>query len=361
MGRHNHENAVAIPGFRKLVVLSGDDTFTSGALTVPANGATPGFTSASQSQLYSYIARDTKAVLTDKGDLWAFVSDTPGFDDYYDFAPGSSQAITGHFIKVPKNIATGRKADGSPITSADVGYPAPPTDGSWQRDLRSVAPVGIDGPQWVLEYWSQINNVFDFVRVEDIAYDKRHGMGNVGLRRRLRSWHRGDAPGRSVHQRTGLEDGARQARSQGRDGDEHPRRGGRQRGQDPRRRSTSPTTSSPRSPASSLTEDPGARPAVPGGLRRPERARPADFGTFRSAALPGRRQDRPVRRRRADRRGRARGRQLGCLETTGIVDAISGLRPRSVPHQHPGAYVVGREGGWRRQCRPCRSRLHVQA
>ena len=30
MGRHNHENDVAIPGFDDLVVLSGDDTFTSG-------------------------------------------------------------------------------------------------------------------------------------------------------------------------------------------------------------------------------------------------------------------------------------------------------------------------------------------
>ena len=39
--------------------------------------------------------------------------------------------------------------------------------------------TGIDGPQWVLEYWSQLNHVFDFVRVEDIAYDKRPGMGNV--------------------------------------------------------------------------------------------------------------------------------------------------------------------------------------
>ena len=29
------------------------------------------------------------------------------------------------------------------------------------------------------EYWSDINNVFQFVRVEDIAYDKRSGMGNV--------------------------------------------------------------------------------------------------------------------------------------------------------------------------------------
>jgi hypothetical protein len=42
-----------------------------------------------------------------------------------------------------------------------------------------VAPVGIDGPQWVLEYWSDLNNVFQFVRVEDIAYDKRPGMENV--------------------------------------------------------------------------------------------------------------------------------------------------------------------------------------
>ena len=80
---------------------------------------------------------------------------------------------------MPKNIATGRNADGSELTSADVGFPAPPTNGSWQRDLRSVTPIGIDGPQWVLEYWSDINNVFQFVRVEDIAYDKRPGMSNV--------------------------------------------------------------------------------------------------------------------------------------------------------------------------------------
>ena len=33
MGRHNHENSVAIPGYGKPVVLSGDDTFTSGPLT----------------------------------------------------------------------------------------------------------------------------------------------------------------------------------------------------------------------------------------------------------------------------------------------------------------------------------------
>src|SRR5215211_8621269 len=38
MGRHNHENNVAIPGFDDLVVLSGDDTFTSGPLMIPPGG-----------------------------------------------------------------------------------------------------------------------------------------------------------------------------------------------------------------------------------------------------------------------------------------------------------------------------------
>jgi hypothetical protein len=179
MGRHNHENSVAIPGFDDLVVLSGDDTFTSGPLTIPPGGPNTETSAASQSQLYSYIAPDTDSLLADEGDLWAFVSDDPSFDDYYDFVPGSAQTVSGHFIEVPKNIATGKNPDGSEITSADVGYPAPPTDGSWQRDLRTTVPTGIDGPQWVLEYWSQLNNVFDFVRVEDTAYDKRPGMGNV--------------------------------------------------------------------------------------------------------------------------------------------------------------------------------------
>jgi hypothetical protein len=175
MGRHNHENSVPVPGYGKPVVLSGDDTFTSGPLTgVSGLGVVP-----AQSQLYSYIASDTDALLADQGDLWAFVSDTPGVRNYYDVLPGSGAVVKGHFMKVPRNIATGRNADGSEIKSADVGFPAPPSNGSWQTDLRSAAPVGIDGPQWVLEYWSDINHVFQFVRVEDIAYDKRPGMGNV--------------------------------------------------------------------------------------------------------------------------------------------------------------------------------------
>jgi hypothetical protein len=179
MGRHNHENSVAIPGFDDLVLLSGDDTFTSGPLTIPAGGPLPAGTRPAQSQLYSYIAPDTHSVLADDGELWGFVSDNPSFNDYYDFTPGSTQTVSGHFVKVPKNIATGLDADGSELKAADVGFPLPPTNGSWQRDNRTTIPTGLDGPQWVLEYWSQLNNVFQFVRVEDIAYDKRPGMENV--------------------------------------------------------------------------------------------------------------------------------------------------------------------------------------
>jgi hypothetical protein len=142
-------------------------TFPAG-VTVPA-----------QSQLYSYISSSTDALLADEGDLWAFVSDNPAFNDYYDFVPGSVQTVSGHFVLVPKNIATGLNADGSEIKAADVGFPLPPTNGTWQRDNRTTTPTGLDGPQWVLEYWSDTNNVFQFVRVEDIAYDKRPGMQNV--------------------------------------------------------------------------------------------------------------------------------------------------------------------------------------
>ena len=38
---------------------------------------------------------------------------------------------------------------------------------------------GIDGPQWILEHWGDLHGVFQFLRIEDIAYDKRHGMSNV--------------------------------------------------------------------------------------------------------------------------------------------------------------------------------------
>ena len=180
MGRHNHENAVAIPGFDDLAVMSGDDTFTNGPLRDPLDTEAPFADLApAQSQLYSYIASDTDTLLADDGELWAFVSDDPTVDDYYDFTPGSTKSVSGHFVQVPKNIATGIDTDGSELKAGDVGFPLPPTNGSWQRDNRTTTPTGLDGPQWVLEYWSQLNNVFNFVRVEDIAYDKRAGKRNV--------------------------------------------------------------------------------------------------------------------------------------------------------------------------------------
>jgi hypothetical protein len=161
MGRHNHENDVAVPGYGKPVVVSTDDSFVSN----PA-----------QSQFYAYIADSTNALLKDGGDLWAFVSDDPAINDYYDFPVGSSMSVSGHFVQVPKDIATGRNPDGTDLMAADKGFPEPPNDGTWQRDPEGK---GLDGPQWVLEHWGDENGVFQFVRLEDIAYDKRPGMGNV--------------------------------------------------------------------------------------------------------------------------------------------------------------------------------------
>ena len=83
MGRHNHENAVAIPGYDQAVVVSGDDTF-----------------SAPSSQFYMYLAPDGDAVWNDTGHLWAFQAappDAPGAateNDYGDITAGES--IDGH-------------------------------------------------------------------------------------------------------------------------------------------------------------------------------------------------------------------------------------------------------------------------
>lgn len=147
MGRHNHENSVGVPGYGYPVVLSGDDTFDAPA-----------------SQLYLYKAASGADVWNDDGALYAFVADDPAINDYGDVTEGMA-AVPGHFIPVPRDIATG-KLGGDPsardITSLDFpdpDYPAP--------------PAGIpDGPQWVLERWSNLNNAFQFIRIEDTAYDR---------------------------------------------------------------------------------------------------------------------------------------------------------------------------------------------
>jgi hypothetical protein len=115
MGRHNHENSVAVPGYGQPVVLSGDDTFSAPA-----------------SQLYLYTADDADGVWNDEGALWAFRSDVAAVNDYGDLSSGMS--VPGEFIPVPRAIAV--------------------------------------GDQTALESWSNANNVFQFIRVEDIAYDR---------------------------------------------------------------------------------------------------------------------------------------------------------------------------------------------
>ena len=132
MGRFNHENAMVVPGgWGEVAVLSGDDTF-----------------SAPSSQLYLYLASSTGALWNDRGRLWAFqVTHTDegpvdpadpfnGANDYGDISSG--ERWQGRFIPVPRDIALGDTA---------------------------VAP------QTALEDWSNEHNVFQFIRVEDTAYD----------------------------------------------------------------------------------------------------------------------------------------------------------------------------------------------
>ena len=98
MGRHNHENSLALKGYGHPVVLSGDDSFVTSPDSVadvlvhpPTAGPTSG---------------TTRAI------CGRFVSDDPAYNDYYDFVPGSTHSVSGHFIQVPKNIATGKNNDG---------------------------------------------------------------------------------------------------------------------------------------------------------------------------------------------------------------------------------------------------------
>jgi hypothetical protein len=128
MGRLNHENTIALPGYDGLALLTTDDTF-----------------SRPSAQLYIYLADDQDALFEDEGSLYAFQvthdSDGPidgndpfnGANDYLDLVPGVDD-FQGQFIPVPDAIA--------------------------------------DGDQDGLEDWSNDNNVFQFIRLEDLAYDK---------------------------------------------------------------------------------------------------------------------------------------------------------------------------------------------
>ena len=192
-----------------------------------------------------------------------------------------------------------------------------------------MAPVGIDGPQWVLEYWSDINNVFQFVRVEDIAYDKRPGDG-----RRRSSWTPGAAArgvrlaGRMpLHQWSRLEAWSSTSdptvvtsMSIFVEGDDNPVKTSP--------RSTSPTTSRSTQTGVLLTEDPGSsasssRPAPP---TRATTARlwyvPFD-GSEPQVVV---KVDQSADGGPTDVDGRAPG-NWGAWESSGIVDASAAFGP----------------------------------
>ncbi len=136
LGRYNHENTIVVPGRWKKTValLSTDDTFDGPS-----------------SQLYLYLARKDTDVIKDKGHLYALritakngarvdrTDPQNGANDYLDLGVGDR--MRGEFIRVPDAIADGT--------------------------------TGV-APQQALEDWSNANNVFQFIRLEDLATDPDH-------------------------------------------------------------------------------------------------------------------------------------------------------------------------------------------
>ena len=140
MGRHNHENVMVLPGdWEQIALLSGDDTF---------------FPPAPASQMYLYMANDEQEIWDDEGTLWAFrvthkngakVDAADTFNDANDYSDLELiDHVSGRFIRVPTKIAKG-------LTETP--------------------------PQEALEEWSNSHNVFQFIRIEDTAYDPRVGPG----------------------------------------------------------------------------------------------------------------------------------------------------------------------------------------
>jgi hypothetical protein len=138
-GRHNHENTVIVPGgWDEVVSLSGDDTFTTTSSAMRPN----------LSQMYLHSTDTWRTFLDGEGTLYGFRvtatdagpvdADDPqnGANDYFDIEVGDT--FSGEFIPVPEDIANG--------------------------DTAAL-------PQDALEDWSNANNIFQFIRIEDVAYD----------------------------------------------------------------------------------------------------------------------------------------------------------------------------------------------
>ena len=140
MGRFNHENNVAVPGYGHPVLLSGDDAF------VERPGAVPGL------QLHG---EELERSLEGQGRplgvrlRHAWLQRLRGLRARLDAGhPGPLRR------RCRRTSRPGANPDGTEMMAADAGYPPPRTTG-WQ----TVNGVGIDGPQWVLEHWSDLNDV----------------------------------------------------------------------------------------------------------------------------------------------------------------------------------------------------------
>ena len=95
LGRFQHENYIAVPGFGAKAVLVGTDDNSPASLGSPA-----------RSELYLYVADNAGAALTDAGKLFVFTSaQVPASGN---LTPGS--ALSGTFVEVP-NAASLSAAD----------------------------------------------------------------------------------------------------------------------------------------------------------------------------------------------------------------------------------------------------------
>ena len=171
-----------------------------------------------------------------------------------------------------------------------MGFPLPPNNGSWQRDLRVAAADGASTARsGCSNTGATSNNVFQFVRVEDIAYDKRPGMENVvyivdsGRGRTAAStldtptsgpptagsgrWCSTPPTRRSRHLAHGVRRGRRQPRE-----DAERDTPARQHRDDAER--------------TAAHRGPGLEPAVPGRLHRSRTPPPRGSGSCRSPARP---------------------------------------------------------------------------
>ena len=197
MGRHNHESAVAIPGFDDIVVLSGDDTFQTNP---PAS-----------SQLYMYTAADSDELWDDAGTLHAFVADGTPDNDYFDLQVGDDDQR-----EVPPRSRPHRQGQGpGRRPRADACRSRLPELPGCRRAGRRRRRTGRSGSSTSgatstqhAERADAGNDVFDFIRLEDIAYDK-NDPNVVYLADSGRATARCREPADDVDERAYLQAGAR--------------------------------------------------------------------------------------------------------------------------------------------------------